>query len=279
MAGSRAVGGRWSGGAGGMAIRHIAFVVAALASALPARADWSDEFDGGFSAPWIFAATDDVGDPPSTGVTTAAVVEAGADDHLLLAHSTRALRDGGGGAADVFGYVDAPFGDLAITADVNASPATGQQSLLGLLARGDPAVGSAYLAGLDFESGQFAIARSDDFIDFQTPLVASPVPILRSTTYHIQFFLIGSRLTARLLDATTRTLLSTITVLDTSFASGAAGLIVETAYDAGLDPVGPVVGTFDSVRVVPEPGAAPLIGSGVMLLVARGRMRRPASPR
>ncbi len=236
MAGSRAVGGRWSGGAGGVAIRHIAFVVAALASALPARADWSDEFDGGFSAPWIFAATDDVGDPPSTGVTTAAVVEAG--------------------AADVFGYVDAPFGDLAITADSNASPAAGQQSLLGVLARGDPAVGSAYLAGLDFESGQFAIARSDDFIDFQTPLVASPVPILRSTTYHIQFFLIGSRLTARLLDATTRTLLSTITVLDTSFASGAAGLIVETAYDAGLDPVGPVVGTFDSARVVPEPGAS-----------------------
>lgn len=256
----------------------LALGLVLLASGLPAEADWSDEFDAGLSAAWVFAATDDAGDPPSTGVTTAAIVEAGADDHLLLAHSTTAIRDGGGGATDVFGYVPEVFSDMAISADVNASPAAGQQSWLGVIARGDPNVGSAYLAAVDFADSRFAIARSDDFIDFQNPLALDDtVSIDPGTTYHIQFFLVGSTLTARLLDATTRTLLSTITVVDGSYAAGAAGLIVETDYDGLLNPVAPVVGTFDSVAAVPEPGGAIAlaIGSlGVFRLAGRARRER-----
>lgn len=243
----------------------------------PVHADWADDFDGGFTVPWIFAATDDAGAPPGTGVSTFAVLEGGADDALLIAHSTKALRDGGGGAADGFGYIDEGFTDLAISADVNAVPAQGQQAVLGVLGRGDPDVGSAYLAAVDFSGSRFSIARSDDFIDFQDPLVVDDTVTLDpGRAYHIQFFLIGSTLTARLLDASTRQLLSTISVSDSSYAAGFAGLLVETAYDASLFPVAPIVGSFDNVEAVPEPETAVLWATGVLALagLAGGSLRR-----
>lgn len=247
---------------------------ASFAVAPPAAADWFDDFDSGLSNPWIFAATDDGGSEPATGVSTFAVVEAGADDHLLMAHSTRALQDGGGGAADAFAYVDESFTNLAISADINAAPAQGQQSVLGVLARGNAATGATYLAAVDFAASRFAIARSDDFVDFQTPLVVDDsLSIDRNSTYHIQFFLIGTSLTARLLDATTRTLLSTISVTDNQLASGRAGIIVETAYQAGV-PVAPIVGTFDDVEAVPEPGLLSALAGGSLALGLLGRSGR-----
>ncbi len=252
------------------------FGMGVLAASLPARADWDDDFDGGFGAPWNFAATDDAGEAPSSGFTTFEVVDAGTDDHLLMAHSTRAFRDGGGGAADVFGWVDESFANVAMAADVNADPAAGQQSVLGLLGRGDPEVGSAYLAAVDFANSRFFIARSDDFIDFQAALVADDaVAIDPGTTYRIEFHLIGSTLSARLRDTSTGVLLSAISVVDTSFASGLAGLLVETDYDVGLNPVAPVVGTFDAVVVVPEPSLMALVAAGA-IAVAGLKYRRIA---
>lgn len=262
-------------------------IVGAAGSALlalaapPAAADWIERFDGGLANDWLFAATDDEGASPSTGVSTFAVVEAGADDHLLIAHSTTALLGGGGGASDAFGWVDESFTSLAISADVNAAPAQGQQSVLAVLGRGDPATGSSYLAAVDFAASRFAIARSDDFLDLQTPLVVDDsLAIDPGRTYRIQLFLIGSRLTARLLDATTRELLSTISVTDALYASGRAGILVETRYVGGV-PAGPIVGTFDDVEAVPEPsGPAPLaLAAAALALVAAGRRAsRPTRP-
>ena len=162
-------------------------------------------------------------------------------------------------------------------ADVNAVPAQGQQAVLGGLGHGDPNVGSAYLAAVDFSRSRFVIVRSGDLIDFQTPLVVdAAVSIDPFRTDHIQFFLIGSTLTARLLDASTRQLLSTISVSDSTFAAGAAGVLVETAYDASLFPVAPIVGSFDDVEAVPEPETAAFWASGVLALVGlvRGSVRR-----
>lgn len=258
--------------AGGFGAGALLVCAGVLASTPSARADWADEFDGGFSAPWIAVALDDEGDPPSSGTTTFSVIDAGADDYLLMAHSTKALPDGGGGAASIFAFVDEAFGDVAVSADVNAGPAWGQQSVLGVIARGDPEVGSAYLATVDFADARFAIARSDDFIDAQAPLVVdASVAIDPDRTYRIEFFLVGSALTARLLDASTHALLSTISAVDATHASGSVGLIVQTAYDMDLAPVAPVVGTFDSVEVVPEPGGALAIAPAVLGLLALGR--------
>ncbi|MFO0688498.1 MAG: hypothetical protein U0900_07310 [Myxococcota bacterium] len=268
--GRRLAGARVIAGAAGSALLALA--------APPATADWLERFDGGLSNDWIFAATDDGGAPPSTGVSTFAVVEAGPDDYLLIAHSTTALPDGGGGASDAFGYVDESFTNLAISADVNAGPALGQQSVLAVLGRGNPATGSSYLAAVDFAASRFAIARSDDFLDFQTPLVVDDsLSIDRGRTYRIQFFLVGTTLTARLLDASTRALLSTIHVTDSSYASGGAGILVETRYQAGV-PVGPIVGTFDDVEAVPEPAGATALAMATALLgaLAAGRRRRSA---
>ncbi len=247
----------------------------ALAVSTSASADWSDDFDGGFGAAWSIAASDDEGEPPTTGVTTFAVVEAGADDHLRVAHSTQALRGGGGGAADVFAWVDESFTDLVLAADVNADPSAGQQSVLGLLARGNPEAGSAYFAGIDFASSRFLIARSLDFIDPLTPIASDDgVAIDPGETYRVEFSLIGSTLSARLRDASSGSLLSTISTVDPNLGSGLAGLLVETGYDAGQNPLAPVVGTFDSVVVVPEPGWQALAASGGAALAGLARRRR-----
>lgn len=247
------------------------FGLATLAIAPPTRADWLEDFDDGFSNVWSFAATDDGGAPPATGITTFARVEAGSDDHLLMAHSTVALPGGGGGAADVFAWVDESFADLAISADVNAAPAQGQQSVLGVLGRGDAMTGASYLAAVDFSTSRFVIARSDDFFDFQTPLVVDDsLSLDPNATYHIQFFLLGSTLAARLLDADTRAILSTIYVIDGHFTSGGAGVLVETAYQVGI-PVAPIIGTFDDVEAVPEPGYGSALVVGVLAIGFRRR--------
>ena len=128
-------------------------------AAQPVAADWFEDFDSGFTQTWTFAAVDDVGDPPATGVSTFGIIEAGADDHLRISHSTTALRDGGGGATDGFGYVSESFGSTAVVAEINAAPLDGQQNLLGVIARGDPVAGTAYVAGVDFARSLFAIGR------------------------------------------------------------------------------------------------------------------------
>jgi hypothetical protein len=69
----------------------------ALVLAGSARADWADDFDGGFSEAWVFDFTDDVGNFPTTGTSTFAVIEDGPDDYLRISHMTTANKDGGGG--------------------------------------------------------------------------------------------------------------------------------------------------------------------------------------
>jgi len=243
-----------------------------------ARADWSESFDAGFSQAWNFAATDDIGDPPATGASTFAVVEAGVDDHLLISHTTTGVRDGGGGATDGFGWVDESFSDVAVNAEINAFPASGQQSLLGVLARGNPSMGAVYAAGIDFDASIFAIGRSDDFADFFTTLAFDPgVAIDPGEPYRVQFFLLGSTLVARLLDGTTGELLSTLVAVDGLYASGFAGVLVETAYDGFDNPIAPIVGTFDDVSAVPEPSAGALLASGLLGLGALSRLSRRAA--
>jgi hypothetical protein len=247
-------------------------VVGMVASA---RADWSDEFDGGFAATWLFGETDDDGQTPATGVATFAIVEAGTDDYLLIAHSTAAIRGGGGGASDAFAWVDQSFADGVVVADVNAGPAFAPQSLLGILARGNPAVGSGYIAAVDFAHARFAILRNDEFGDGPTILALdAAIPIDPAKTYRIQFSLIGSTLTARLLDAGTRQLLTTLSTTDASHVAGRTGLLVETAYDADSNPIGPITGTFDSVHAVPEPGVAASLACGIGLILAARPRRR-----
>lgn len=252
----------------------------AIGSATTGRADWSDEFNGGFSAAWQLGEVDDGGNPPATGVASFAIVEAGADDFLRIAHSTAAIRDGGGGATDAFAWVSETFTDVAVVADVNAGPGLGQQSLLGVVARGDALVGSSYVAAVDFAHARFGILRTDLFGGTPTILaVDAVVPIDRAIPYQIQFSLIGTTLTARLLDATTRQLLSTISATDVHYGSGSAGLLVETAYDAFANPIGPIVGTFDSVRAVPEPDATILLAAGIALVCWSRRAQARAAPR
>jgi hypothetical protein len=243
-----------------------------------ARADWADDFDAGFAEAWIFGAVDDVGDPPATGVSTFSIIEAGADDYLRISHSTVAFRDGGGGATDGFGYVDEVFGDMAVSADINAAPLDGQQNLIGVVGRANPVNGTTYAAGVDFANSFFAIGRSNDFENFFNPLATdTSVVIDPNETYRVQFFLLGSNLTARLIALSTGQIVSTLTTVDSLYSTGVAGILVETEYNIDGFPLGPIVGTFDNVRGLPEPSLVSLIGCGAgMLALLGGNARRRA---
>jgi hypothetical protein len=246
-----------------------------LVLAVSARADWADDFDGGFAEIWTFEAVDDIGDPPATGVSAFEIVEAGADDYLRISHSTTAFRDGGGGATDGFGFVSEIFGDMEVSADLNAQPSDGQQNILAVIGRGNSLAGTAYVAGVDFANSFFAIARSDNLFDFLVPLVSdTSVAIDPNEAYRVQFFLLGSSLTAQLTEVSSGDILSTIAAVDSFYASGIAGVLVETEYDFDDFPVAPIIGTFDNVQAVPEPSIVNLIGWGVgaLLLFQRRRL-------
>jgi hypothetical protein len=247
-----------------------------LALIVPSRAsaDWYEDFDFGFSQTWTFAAVDDVGDPPATGTSEFEIIEAGVDDYLRMSHSTTAIADGGGGATDAFGLVSEVFTDVLISAELNSAPADGQQSILAVIGRGNPATGTAYVAGIDFSDSLFAIARSDDLEFFLVPIAADTTLVIDpGATYYVEFLLVGSSLTAQLFDASGTTLLSTISGVDGFYGSGVSGVLVETAYDAFDNPVGPIVGTFDDVEAVPEPSQWLLLSAGMILLTLFYRRR------
>lgn len=257
--------------------RRFGVVCGAMAILLvcsPARADWAEDFDGGFDQTWTFLAIDDEGDPPTTGVSEFAIIDAGADDYLRISHSTTALVGGGGGASDGFGYVTESFTDMLISADINAAPGDGQQNILGVFGRGNDLFGTAYVAGVDFAHSFFAIAAADNFFDSLFILASdTSVVIDANETYRVDLFLVDDYQYARLVEVSSGDTVSVLGSEDNFYASGFGGLIVETEY-AGVTPVGPIVGTFDDVQAVPEPTMLHFLCwgvAGVALLGRRGR--------
>lgn len=227
----------------------------ATLAAASAFADWSESFDDAFDQSWTFAATDDIGNPPSTGVSEFARIEAGVDDYLRISHSTTAFADGGGGATDGFGFVSEVFTDVAMAGTINAASGDGQQSVLGVFARGNAVSGNAYVAGVSFADDFFAIARNDNLFDFLVPLATDVgLALDPAETYVVVFWIEGAVLRASLVEASTSDVVSTLSATDFSYASGVSGVLVQTAYDPFDNPIGPIVGTFDNVSAVPEPG-------------------------
>ena len=92
-------------------------------------------------------------------------------------------------------------------------------------------------------------------------------------TYRIQFFALGSNLTAALTEVSTGDLVSLVSTVDGFYSSGVAGVLVETEYDGFDNPVAPIIGSFDEVQAVPEPSMAVLLSCGVGALALLGRRR------
>ena len=238
-----------------------------------ARADWAEDFDAGFAQTWTFVALDDVGNVASAGTESFVIVEAGVNDYLSISDSTVAELGGGGGAADGFGFVDESFGDTGISAEINAEPLDGQQNLLGVIARVNTLTAAGYVAVIDFANSGFAIAKTDGSTGLQPLVVDTSVLIDRDEIYRVEFVLLGSDLSAQLTLNSTGEILSMITVADSDYANGVAGLLVETEFASDDTPVAPIIGTFDDIWAVPEPSMGSLIGWGVGALVMLQRRR------
>jgi hypothetical protein len=249
----------------------LGFALVLLSS--PARADWTEDFDGGFDQSWTFLAIDDEGDPPSSGVSEFDIIDDGADGYLRISHSTTAIFGGGGGASDGFGWVSESFTTSLTAADINAAPGDGQQNFLGVFARGDTFFGTAYVAGIDFANSLFGIVAADNFFDSLFVLASdSSIVIDPNETYRVELYLIDRYQFARLIEVSSGEVVSTLTANDSFYTGGVSGLLVETEY-SGVTPQAPIVGTFDNVEAVPEPSLGILVGFGVAGLALLGRSR------
>jgi len=251
----------------------MSIALTALVLSGPIRADWTEDFDAGFDQTWTFLAIDDDGEPPSTGVSEFEIIDAGVDDYLRMSHSTTAVAGGGGGASDLFGYVNETFTDSLLSADINSAPGDGPQNILGIFGRGNSVAGTAYIAGVDFANSFFAIVAADNFFDSLFILASDPTVVIDSNeTYRVEFLLIDAYLFARLTETSSGDVVSTLMAQDNFYTSGFSGLFVETEYD-GVDPVAPAIGSFDKVQAVPESSMVGMLfwGGGGLALLWRKR--------
>ena len=130
-----------------------------VTGALPARADWSDNFDGGLQlgALWQFGSVDGVGDPSATFTADSV------NDQLVMT-DTMSAATGGAGAG--FGLVLDLLDNQRMAGVINPNGAADISATLTLLARGSfTAGGQFYAAEVNYDSGELIIFRNDSATD------------------------------------------------------------------------------------------------------------------
>jgi hypothetical protein len=247
-----------------MALLTMALVATfgAVATSQSARADWSDNFNGGFQQFWQFGSVDAGGNPSPT------FNAASINDQLVMADSLSAV---GGGAASAFGLVSESFSDVRMTGILNPNGDAGSSGTITLLARGNPFSAQFYAAEINYSTSELIIFRNDSLTSVSNIASLSIPGLTTADSIFMDFRLVGDSLSARAYDAPGGTLLGAVAATDSTYAGGLSGVLVNVT-----DPDAPMLGVYDDITatIIPEPATALLALVAVSAaLVAGGRRR------
>ena len=263
-------------------VARVGLLVVALCAATGAYGNWIDNFDGGtFDRGWVFSdgvnpAFASPGDTAAAPISTfeAAVVTPG--DYLAINATTGNPLD----ATLTFGLVPEVFSNVWVTSLVNVDNSVGSNCDIGLVARGNPAAGNAYVLTIDMASGALDITKVSGLIT-QVGLGQGPDPVPNpdSTTYFLEFEVRGLspvQLFGRVFeDATKANLIAEVYAEDaaSAFAAGVSGVLV--AVNEQGSPPTVIGGTFDrvSAQAIPEPGTLSLLALGGIAGLVRRRKK------
>lgn len=215
-----------------------AAALAVVFASTAARADWSEEFTGGFANPWAFF--DDVGNSPPDA--TAVTIH---PNNFLAMNTTAAPPD-----LFVVGFVPTQmFGNVAATTTV--APARGLLSNndLFLTVRSNGA--SGYLLNLDYASGAVDMVRVDGgtIVGLGPGSTASVGGFSQQATYTLQMSALGSMLFGQVRDAS-GAVKAIVHATDGTYGGGMTG--IGAALNSSVPPaqVTPILAGFDNVASV-----------------------------
>jgi PEP-CTERM motif len=178
------------------------------------------------------------------------------------------------------------FGGVAESVDVvNFDPSLGQSfglgtrvQTIGLGTTSGYALAYSTPSAEGTTDGEFTFTRVTNELSTDIGTVTD-LTLQAGHAYRIQLLAVGSTLTGQLFDLTDMTLLATATAIDSTYATGAAGVIVAAPLPGSTSGLNV---TFDNLLVqsVPEPSSLTLLGIGFAVagLWTAHRQREPMGP-
>jgi hypothetical protein len=203
-----------------------------LIGALPVHADWSDNFNGGLQQVWQFG-----------NVEGSNTFSAGSVNNRLVLTDTRSPSQGG--AATGFGVViTQSLGDVRMSGRINPGNSQDINDSVGLLIRGNLLNQTFYMAEINYTDQDLIIYRNGG-PDGDRNIAVEPIPDLVFTdSLFVEIEAVGQNLQAWVYDAPGGNLRATTSVVDTSFSSGLAGVLVNENFSSI-----PVLGVWDDLVV------------------------------
>lgn len=256
-----------------------ALAAGTFAVAAPAQANWSDNFDDGDTAGWMFLG--------NAGTPKSDISVVGGE--LIMRQSSYVNPLGSDFDQWVTGVqVSETFTDVVVRATITPQQQvtlfnnTSQSNNYVFVAARTDTNGNGYLLAFDWGERDLNLFRAENGVPYDpaefdpsTPAATRLHGIDLTQTYVLELTIVGNNLTGRFYDATGTTLIGEVTWTDNAYTQGYAGVgaaINPTMVETGQATF--IAAGFDNVSasaIIPEPASLALVGLGAMLVMGKRR--------